>query len=180
MKTCIISTFPACGVTHLCEHGMGIPINAQGDVRIIKAIEAKMLDYRGTDAQVSDFVNQVVNSRGTVDFIFIPFYEEVLAELNKRGIPFVVVMPDNLNWHTDRDRQIVKQQWLGRMLLSGHSAEFIKNMMDSYDILTSSKRFMQYNPAMYFTLKENQYIRDILEYIFIRKEAYPEVYVNDK
>lgn len=119
---------------------------------------------------------------GTVDFIFISQHDKVLAELSARGIPFVVVAPNNAEWLSDRERQLIKQQWFGRFVLrdNSHIKDFnnwLENLKMHYDDWTSVDALSKYNPVALFLLKGDEYLSDIIADLYWKKEHY-NVYVR--
>lgn len=104
-----------------------------------------------------------------------------MQELNKRNIPFVVIAPDNSEWTSDKERQLIKQQWFGRFLLrdNGHIKNFnewLELLRNNYDEWTSIDHLNKYKPVSFFLLDQNQYISDIIRDLYCKKETYADSY----
>lgn len=107
----------------------------------------------------------------------------MLQALKESGLPFVVVTPDNSPWLSDKERWLIKQQWFGRFVLrdNSHIADFpswMDHLKERYDVKTSTDHVARYNPVSHFVLKENQYLSDIIEDLYWKKETYSSSYVK--
>lgn len=127
------------------------------------------------------YIEHIKSQIGTVDFIFVANHDCVLQALKESGLPFVVVTPDNSPWLDDKERQLIKQQWFGRFILrnNSHISDFqtwLKHLKERYDEKTSLEHVAQYNPVAHFTLKESQYLSDIIEDLYWKKERYAKQY----
>lgn len=124
---------------------------------------SKFKKYDGWKVEYANFIEDLIGKR---DFILICQYPEVLKELRKRNLPFIIVAPEN-NSKNERVKQIVKQQWFGRFLLrdNGHIKnlnEWLQLLMDNYDVWTDIDRLKSSHPDKIMTLRENQYLSDII------------------
>lgn len=141
--------------------------------------------YKKYDGWEKEYVDNIESRIGAADFIFISQHEEVLQELSNRNIPFVVVSPDNSDWISDTERQIIKQQWFGRIasrdnsFLEGRFNTWFTAIKENYDILTSVEYITKHNPVSFFLLKENQYISDIINELYWKKETYSSDYCKN-
>lgn len=179
MKSMIISAFPACGKTYLYENQNTLQFNCYGETKHFSVCDSESSKYEKSSGWEKDYVNDIVNKLGTVDFIFISQYEAVLQELHNRGIPFVVIAPDNSAWISATEKQLIKQQWFGRFVLrdNSHIKDFdswLHDLIRNYDNWTSIGHLTKHEPTSFFLLKENQYISDILPDLYQKKETYPE------
>lgn len=181
MNTLIISAFPACGKTYLFDNQNSLEFNCNGNKRKFTFCDSDSSKYEKVENWEKLYVDDIEKRVGTLDFIFISQHEKVLAEMNKRNIPFVVVAPDNAYWTSDLDRRTVKQQWFGRFVLrdNSHIKDFnswLKLLMAKYDEWTSIEHINKYNPVSFFLLNEKEYISDIIEELYWRKETYFDKY----
>ncbi len=76
-------------------------------------------------------------------------HEEVRHELQNRGIPYIIVMP----------QPCLKEEFIRRWLKRGSSMEFIESMSERWDEMTSS---CESDPAPKIHLKQGEYIDDVL------------------
>lgn len=132
--------------------------------------------FEKKDGWEKEYVDSIESVIGTVDFIFISQQQGVLKELKTRGIPFVVVAPDNSEWISEKERTLTKQQWFGRFLLrdNSHIRDFdswLKKLVTHYDEWTIVEQLTQFDPISFFLLKENQYLSDIIENLYWKKET---------
>ncbi len=104
------------------------------------------------------------------DFILISKQDNVLLELIKRNILFVIVAPHNSDKLSVSERNLIKQQWFGRFLLrnNSHIANldvWLKKVNNYYDEWTKEENLIKFHPQKYYPLKENQYLSDIIQQI---------------
>lgn len=185
MNTMIISAFPACGKTYLYENQSTLDFKYLGEEKKFTFCDSDSSQYEKTEGWEKRYVDDIELKLGTLDFLFISQHENVLRELNNRDIPFVVISPDNADWVSASDRQLVKQQWFGRFILrdNSHIKDFnswLSLLKDNYDKWTSVEHITKYNPVSFFLLKENQYISDVIEDLYWKKETYTEHYCHKK
>ena len=118
---------------------------------------------------------------GKYDFVFVCQTESVLDELDREGIPYVIVEPDNIVWNEfevrerARERQLIKQQWFGRFVLrdNSHIKDFSKwfnHMKEIYDERTSLDFINRHHQLSFFTLGQNQYLSDVINELYWKKE----------
>lgn len=181
MNTMIISAFPACGKTYLYENQEILKFKYQEKEKKFTFCDSDSSQYKKEYGWEKKYVNDIEKRFGTLDFLFISQHENVLQELNNRGIPFVVIAPDNAYWSSDLERQLIKQQWFGRFILrnNNHIKDFnswLSLLKDNYDKWTSIEHITKYNPISFFLLNGSQYISDIIEDLYWKKETYPEQY----
>ena len=145
MKTLIISAFPGCGKTYLFKNQEELLFRVYEERRHFSFLDSDSSKFEKQDGWEKEYVDSIQRVVGTVDFIFISQQQGVLKELKTRGIPFIVVAPDNAEWTNEKERALIKQQWL-----------------------------TQFDPVSFFLLKENQYLSDIMEDLYWKKETVPE------
>lgn len=166
MKTMIVSAFPGCGKTYLYRN------QEKYGYKILDSESTKFSKYDGWE---KEYVDYIVSNIGKYDFILIAKYPIVLQELNNREIPFVMVSPDNSSNLSNKERQLIKQQWFGRFVLRDNSHienfdEWIKRQIEYYDERTSYEHLTLYHPTKVILLKENEYLSDKIEKLYIEKE----------
>lgn len=161
MSAIIISTFPGCGKTYLYEH--------QDDFNY-KIIDLESSKFKGMQNWEMKYVDCIQCIIEEFDFILISKQDNVLLELIKRNIPFVIVAPHNSDKLSVRERNLIKQQWFGRFLLrnNSHIANldvWLKKVNNYYDEWTKEENLIKFHPQKYYPLKENQYLSDIIQQI---------------
>lgn len=184
-RTLIISAFPACGKTYLYQNQ---------DVLLFTNIYEQRIHYSFIDIDSSKFkkendwerkyVDSIEENMGKVDFILICQHDEVLYELSLRDIPFITVAPCNEPWSDPKNNMIVKQQWFGRIILRDNSHihdlnTWLKKLSENYDKWTSVDNLTKYYPVSFFTLNANQYLGDIIEDLYWKKETF-DSYVSNQ
>ena len=176
-RTMILSAFPACGKTYLYKNQKNLMFNSKGGkiyYSFLDSDSSKFEKYKGWE---KEYVDNIEKNIGTVDFIFVSQYEEILRELKDRQLPFVTVAPDNTSWANDREKKLIKQQWFGRFVLrdNSHIHDFnawLSDLSEHYDKWTSEEHLTKYDPVSFFVLNENQYLSDIIEDLYWKKETY--------
>ncbi len=168
-KTLIISAFPGCGKTYLFNH------QNEFGYTILDSDSSK---FSKTSNWEKEYVDHITSNIGCVDFIFISQHEAVLEELNGRGIPFVTVGPHNdTTLISTKEATLIKQQWVGRFVLRDNSHiknwdEWITKLSRNYDEWTTYEHMTQYHPVAYFPLQVHQYLSDIIEDLYWKKENF--------
>lgn len=180
-NTVIVSAFPACGKTYLFRNQDKLLFSYLGEKIHFSFCDSDSSKYEKTEDWIKRYVDDIEKKCGTIDFLFISQHQEVLKELEVRGIPFVVVAPNNSDWISDDERRIIKQQWFGRFILrdNSHIKDFpswLKLLKDKYDEWTSIESLTKYNPESLVLLNQDQYIKDIIEELYWDKETYTSTY----
>lgn len=141
-KTKIFSVFPACGKTYMCEHqeDYGLKILdsdssyfswvwecPEGDERGMHSPDARKTKERNPDFPQNyiDHIKCKIES-GKYDYIFVSSHASVREALDKAGIDFTIVFPE----------QFCKAEWVGRCFirdLKGESGCGAKLMYDNFD-----------------------------------------------
>lgn len=182
MNTMIISAFPACGKTYLYRNQNVLKFRTfKYNTDQLSFLDSDSSKFEKKEGWEKRYIDYIESKLGTVDFIFISQHEEVLQELNNRKIPFVIVVPENLPWTDEHKKELIKQQWFGRFILrdNSHIKDFerwLNLLKDNYDNWTSLEHIMKHNPVTFLTLKEAQYLKDIMSGLCFMKERYPELY----
>lgn len=172
-KSLIISAFPACGKTYLTENQNMFTFESDKKYTFVDSESSKYEKYPGWE---KNYVDDIKKKIGTVDFIFICQYEEVLRELKNRNIPFVTVCPcGDKECCPEKTREAIKQQWFGRMVLRDNRHiknlnEWLNTMKENYDKWTTIKHITKYGPVNYYFLFEGQYLSDIIDGLYWKKE----------
>lgn len=166
LKTMIISAFLGCGKTYLYRNQEKFNY---------KIIDSESTKFKKCDGWEKEYVDYIVLNIGKYDFIFVSKHPVVLQELNNRNIPFIMVSPDNSSSLSDKERQLIKQQWFGRFILrdNSHIKDFnkwIKRQIENYDERTSYEHLTLYKPIKVILLKENEYLSDKIDKLYIEKE----------
>lgn len=176
-KTMIISAFPGCGKTYLYENQDTLNFKYLGENQKFTFGDLDSSHYEKCNSWEKRYVDDIEKKLGSIDFLFISQYEDVLSELESRHIPFIVISPDNSEWISNLERQLIKQQWFGRFVLrdNSHIKDFnswITSLKNNYDNQTSISHLTKYNPVSFFLLKESEYISNIIEDLYWKKEHY--------
>lgn len=176
-RTMIVSAFPGCGKTFLFKNQHNLKFRTAHGDKQFTFLDVDSGPFQKEEGWEKRYVECVLSYAGTVDFIFIGQREAVLMELKERHIPYVTVTPENAPWTSDNERQLIKNQWFGRFILRDNShidniQEWIDKFKEGYDIWTSVMFLRDFDPVAMFGLKENQYLVDIVEYLYWKKEAY--------
>lgn len=184
-KTMIISAFWGCGKTFLCSNQDVILFKNSSEIKSqYSFLNSDNSKYFKQDGWEKKYVDDIEKFIGTVDFIFIGQHDAVLKEFKKRRLPFVMVVPDNF-WGTDKEKMLTKQQWFGRIVLKDlrdasflgqNSNKWISNLSRDYDYWNNPDIIDEYKPSSFFLLKENQYLSDIIEDLYWKKETYGDLY----
>lgn len=71
--------------------------------------------------------------------------------------------------------EIIKQQWFGRFILRDNShiknfSKWLNHMKDIYDERTGLGFIVKHNPASFFVLKQDQYLSDIIDDLYWKKQ----------
>lgn len=128
MNTKIYSVFPACGKTYLYEH------QEDYDLKILDSdsSEFSWVRINGVKERNPDFPNNYIKhikeNIGKYDYIFVSSHASVREALDKEGIRFTIVYPE----------QSCKAEWVGRCYIrekngeSGCGAEVMYNNWDQW------------------------------------------------
>ena len=156
-NTAVICAVSACGKTYLSIHAKNFSVL---DIDTSGYSKANKNWYK-------DYVDDIEDKLGTVDFIMCGHRSIIKEELKKRDIDFYEVAP--------AQGEIIKQEWFGRFLLrdNSHIKDFdswLEKLKKNYDKYISTEEISRYNPKGIYLLKENEYISDIINDLYVRKE----------
>lgn len=176
-KTLIISAFPGCGKTYLYQNQGKLGFKHFGKDVVFSVCDSDSSRYEKHDGWERQYVDDMEERLGTVDFLLVAQQDEMLAELESRKIPFVIVAPNNAMWLPEEERRLIKQQWFGRFVLrnNSHIRDFNRwftSLKEKYDDWTSVERLMEHNPVSLFLLKQDQYLSSIITDLYYKKEAH--------
>ncbi len=129
--------------------------------------------YPQTQDRYQRYVDDIEQQIGDYDIIFISQQDELRAELQKRGIPFIVVGPNQNPWLSDKEKQLIKQQWFGRFLLRDNSHIYdinawMESLRTHWNEWTSPDHYAEYGAKDIITLNSDQYLSDIWAEIYWR------------
>lgn len=175
-KTLIVSVFADCGKTWLTQH------QKQYGYMICDSDSSSYEKVNGWETYyVADILEKAKS--GQYDFVFVCQTESIIDEMDKQGIPYVIVEPDNIIWNDSepvertKERQLIKQQWFGRFVLRDNShikdfSKWLKHIEEIYDEQTSLDFINRHHQLSFFTLNQNQYLSDIIDDLYWKKEHY--------
>lgn len=74
---------------------------------------------------VSDYVDRIekISSDGNAFYVLVSLHKEVRDEMDKRGLPYVIVVPE----------KSLKDEYLGRYVKRGNGQSFIRKVYDNWD-----------------------------------------------
>ena len=129
--------------------------------------------YEKSEDWIKRYVEDIERNLGKVDFILIAFNSSILYELELNGIPYVVVVPDNING-TEEEKEIRKEEWFNRIKLRDNSFitidfdKWLRLLESSYDIFLS-KTFLDIIECLeYILLNPKQYLSDVIDELYIK------------
>lgn len=181
-KTLIVSVFAGCGKTWLTKHQERFRYTIR---------DSDSSTYEKSDGwekqYITDFVKQA--KTGKYDFVFVCQTESVIDEMDRQGIPYVIVEPDNIVWNKyetkerTMERQLIKQQWFGRFALRDNShikdfSKWLNHIKEIYDERTGLEFINKHKQVSFFTLNQNQYLSDIIDDLYWKKEHYDFYVIN--
>ena len=186
-RTMVVSVFAGCGKTWLVQAAED-NMNKILDQLVEDKYGYSMRDsdsstYEKTAGWEKEYINSFMEEAksGKYDFIFVCQTESVIDEMDRQKIPYVIVEPDNIVWNKQeteervKERQIIKQQWFGRFVLRNNShikdfSKWLSHMKDIYDERTGLGFIVKHNPVSFFVLKQNQYLSDIIDDLYWKKQ----------
>lgn len=169
MKTCVVSVFPACGRNYTyCN---------QNKILIRKALfeDKSSCTILNCNDRYPKSIKTIEKSIGSVDFILFEQNDLLLKTLKSKGIPVVMVVPNNSSMIEEKERVLIKNQWLGRIVASRSESDdlnrIIRVFLDNYEDWTNISTIREnYSPADIFKLSQGEYLADILEKLYWKKE----------
>lgn len=175
-KTLIVSVFAGCGKTWLAQH------QEQYGYTVCDSDSSSYEKVNGWETHyVTDLLEKAKS--GQYDFVFVCQTESVIDEMDRQGIPYIIVEPDNIIWNDSelpertKERQLIKQQWFGRFVLRDNShikdfSKWLNHIKEIYDERTSLDFINNHHQLSFFTLNQNQYLSDIIDDLYWKKEHY--------
>lgn len=152
MKTIIVSAFPGCGKTFLC--------NIFNDEQM--CIDKDNGDLT-TEQQFKQYAQEIIDLVGRTKFLLISQYPEVLNILHKKGYKYIIVAPNNSSLISNTARRLIKQQWFGRFLLRGNQTVWLSKLLQNYDNWTSLEHLTSMSPSKIVLLNQYEYLTSIIE-----------------
>lgn len=169
MKTCVVSVFPACGRNYTYRN--------QNKILITKALfqDKSSCTILNCNDRYPKSIKTIEKSIGSVDFILFEQNDLLLKTLKSKGIPVVMVVPNNSSMIEEKERVLIKNQWLGRIVASKSDSDdlnrIIRVFLDNYEDWTNTSAIRKnYSPADIFKLSQGEYLADILEKLYWKKE----------
>lgn len=169
MKTCVVSVFPACGRNYTYRN--------QNKILITKALfqGKSSCTILNCNDRYPKSIKTIEKSIGSVDFILFEQNDLLLKTLKSKGIPVVMVVPNNSSMIEEKERVLIKNQWLGRIVASRSDSDdlsrIIRVFLDNYEDWTNTTSIRKtYSPADIFKLSQGEYLADILEKLYWKKE----------
>lgn len=182
-NTCILAVYPGCGSTYLWENQKTMEFKSVGE-NIHPTFSKIKINPWEVHIDYTKFMNDILSEVGKVDFVLIPIDSVLIACLNAGNIPFVLVLPEVFK-SGSKDQLLMKQQWLGRLLLKeykslGDIQGWVDSQLQKFDTYVYDEFLDDSNPMTWFTLKCNQYISDLIGDLYWRKETYTSRYCVKK
>lgn len=169
MKTCVVSVFPACGRNYTYRN--------QNKILITKALfqDKSSCTILNCNDRYPKSIKTIEKSIGSVDFILFEQNDVLLKTLKSKGIPVVMVVPNNSSMIEEKEKVLIKNQWLGRIVASRSDSDdlnrIIRVFLDNYEDWTNTTSIRKtYSPADIFKLSQGEYLADILEKLYWKKE----------
>lgn len=176
-RTLIISAFSACGKTYLFDNQDTLLFKNFEEKIHYSFLDSDSSQFAKYDGWEKEYVDRIEREIGTVDFIFVTQHSVVLEELKKRQLPFVMIFPNNI-YGTEKEKQLIKNQWFGRIILRDNSFinedfdQWFEHLKEKYDTWINEATINKYRPISFFVLNADQYLSDIIEDLYWKKETY--------
>jgi hypothetical protein len=136
-KTLLFAAFCGSGKTFVCEKTN------------IKAIEIEYWKYKDKGLN-KEYLEDIKNNIGKVEYIFISTDPESLKLLNQDGFEITLVYPENE----------LRNEYLDRYILRDSSCDFIGAFMKYWNIWIDELKDQKY--CKHIVLKRGQYLQDVL------------------
>ena len=118
MKTVVISTFPACGVSQLCD-------KYNGDPYLMLDLRFQRFKNEPNGNFPKNYIKCVERNLGRADFIFVSSHSTVRKLLKKKGIKHFLIFPS-----VD-----LKSDWVQKMKAMNYEKRLIHKINDNFDQL---------------------------------------------
>jgi hypothetical protein len=135
--TVLCAAFCGTGKTHICN---------QND---INAIEIEYWKYKDEGLQ-KEYVNDVKNQIGNVDYIFLSTEPEGLKLLKDEGFNITLIYPENE----------LRNEYLDRYIDRDSSYDFIGTFMKYWNLWINELKEQEY--CKHIILKKGEYLQDVL------------------
>ena len=183
LTTVIVSAFPGCGKTYMVNHCSEYKIKMYGIEHVCQCKDSDSSKYPDTSDKYQRYVDDIEYDIGSYDIIFVSQQEELRAELQRRGIPFIAVGPDQSPWLDEREKRLIKQQWFGRFLLRDNSHiknfdEWIGKLEANWSAWASPDHLAEYGAKEVILLREDQYLSDIWAEIYWKAHGVTDIGVK--
>lgn len=153
--TIIISGFPGCGKSYVCDHGWHDYKILDSDSSKFSWIYENGIKTRNRNPMFSfDYIDHIKRNIGKVDIIFVSSHLHIRRLLSKKGIKYITVYPDVDD----------KETWVGRMYMRGNDPEFINNQIEHWEERVGNISSETFGLEL-FRLNHNEYMMDFLNRI---------------
>lgn len=175
-NTMVISVHPAYFKSGLPEDGYALQYkNSEVCCSTADLITGRATEQDGWEKSCAD---DVLKQYRETDFVFIPWKSEIWKELYKRGIPFVLVMPEG---STDKDLTEFEHQQKFAEIGGRSFGATLENYKDAISSTNDGLSGDLDKRASYKVLLNNvQILQDIMGKLYARKEEYPFLYTCGK
>ena len=136
-KTALFAAWCGSGKTHICAHTN------------INAVEIEYWKYKNKGFH-EEYIKDVKNKIGVVDYIFISTDPHGLKLLKEQGLSITLVYPDNQ----------LRNEYLDRYLDRDCPYEFIGTFMKHWDLWINELKNLNY--CRHIILKRGEYLKDVL------------------
>ena len=137
METKVIAAWCGSGKTFICEKTS------------INAVEIEYWKYKEKDLQ-KEYIIDVKNNIGKVDYIFIPTEPEGMMLLHNEGIEITLVYPQNE----------LRNEYLDRYIERDSPYDFIGTFMKHWNIWIDDLKEQHY--CKHVVLEKGQYLQDVI------------------
>ena len=135
-KTHICAAWPGTGKTYICEKGDN-------------AIEIEYWKYKDEGLK-EEYIKDVEDNFGKVDYIFISTDPEGLKILHNRGFNIILVYPENK----------LREEYLDRFIERDSPCDFIGAFMKYWNMWLNELKKQEY--CKHIVLESGQYLQDVI------------------
>lgn len=157
MKTIVISTFPACGVSQLCD-------NHNGDPYVLLDLRFQRFRNESDGNFPKNYVRCIERNIGKVDFIFVSSHSTVRKLLKKKGIKHFLIFP-NID---------LKDDWIRKMKSMNYEKRLINKIHDNFDQLIFNMQ-TENSPLVYtyqLSKRDPCITMDTLDFMYSEKNPF--------
>lgn len=161
MSAIIISAYPACGKSTYFKKHSKYAEGGKGNRKILDSDSSEFTwiydeDGNKTDQRNPDFPNNylehIKENMDKQEIIFISTHDSIIEALEKEGIPFVLIYPN----------QDMKSIFIDRMKERGNTEAFIKDQSKNWSKRISALDKSKYPKKFKLTRNGYKYIKDDL------------------